>query len=144
VYYKIALPGTALALEKIEQKTERGGDIMKAPNKTATICQWVADPTETCIGQTRARVAEVMVTEPIPGRIFVPAGGVATRVRKVPERIVKYEKRGPVGVITARVQNIGEAYDEIDALLDRIEQDKEVQVVAIYTLNGLFASLPIR
>jgi len=42
------------------------------------------------------------------------------------------------------VQNIGEAYDEIDALLDRIEQDKEVQVVAIYTLNGLFASLPIR
>jgi hypothetical protein len=117
---------------------------MKAPNKTATICQWVTDPTDTCIGQTRARVAEVMVTEPIPGRIFVPAGGVATRVRKVPERIVNYEKRGPVGIITARVQNIGEAYDEIDALLDRIEQDKEVQVVAIYTLNGLFASLPIR
>jgi hypothetical protein len=144
VYYKIAHPGTALALEEIEQKTERGGDIMKAPNKTATICQWVTDSTDTCLGQTRARVAEVMVTEPIPGRIYVPAGGVATRVRKVPERIVKYEKRGPVGVITARVQNIGEAYDEIDALLDRIEQDKEVQVVAIYTLDGLFASLPIR
>jgi hypothetical protein len=144
VYCKIVHPGTALALEEIEQKTERGGDIMKAPNKTATICQWVTDPTDTCLGQTRARVAEVMVTEPIPGRIYVPAGGVATRVRKVPERIVKYEKRGPVGVITARVQNIGEAYDEIDALLDRIEQDKEVQVVAIYTLDGLFASLPIR
>ena len=117
---------------------------MKAPNKTATIYRWVADPTDTCLGQTRARVAEVRVDEPIPGRIFVPAGGVATRVRKVPEQIVKYEKRGPVGVITARVQNIGEAYDEIDALLDRIEQDKEVQVVAIYTLNGLFATLPIR
>ena len=55
-----------------------------------------------------------------------------------------YEKQGPVGVITARVQNIGEVYDEIDALLDRIEKDKEIRAVAIYTLNGLFASLPIR
>lgn len=144
MYYMDVRPGTVLALEEIEQKTERGGDIMKAPNKTATIYQWVDDPAQSCFGQARARVAEMMVTEPVPGRIFVPAGGVATRVRKVAERIVKYEKQGPVGVITARVQNIGEAYDEIDALLDRIEQDKEVQVVAIYTLDGLFASLPIR
>jgi hypothetical protein len=117
---------------------------MKAPNKPATIFQWVADPTETCLGQTRARVAEVMVTDPIPGRVFVPAGGYVARARKVAERIVLYEKQGPVGVITARVQNVGEVYDEIDALLDEIERDEDIRAVAIYTLNGLFASLPIR
>ena len=117
---------------------------MKAPNNPATIFQWVTDPTETCLGQTRARVAEVMVTDPIPGRVFVPAGGYAARARKVAERIVLYEKQGPVGVITARVQNVGEVYDEIDALLDEIEKDEDIRAVAIYTLNGLFASLPIR
>ena len=117
---------------------------MKAPNRTATIYQWVADPTQTCLGKTRARVAEVMTADAIPGRVFVPAGGNAARVRRLPERLVRYEKRGPVGIITARVENVGEVYGEIDALLDRIERDDEIRVVAIYTLNGLFASLPIR
>ena len=58
--------------------------------------------------------------------------------------MVKYEKRGSLGIITARVENVGEVYDEIDALLDRIEGDREVRHVAIFTLNGLFASLPLR
>jgi len=117
---------------------------MKAPNKTATIYPWVADLTETCLGKTRARVAEVMVTNPTPEKVFAPAGGYVGRVRKVAERIVLYEKRGPIGVITAKVQNVGEVYDEIDDLLNEIEQDEDVRVIAIYTLNGLFASLPIR
>lgn len=117
---------------------------MKAPNRTATIYQWGADPTQACLGRTRGRVAEVMAADPIPGRVFIPAGGAATRVRRLPEAMVKYEKRGSLGTITARVRNVGEVYDEIDALLDRIERDKDVRFVAIYTLNGLFASLPIR
>ena len=117
---------------------------MKAPNKPATIFQFVKDPTQACAGQARGRVAEVMVSEPIPGSIFVPAGGVAERVRKAAGRFVLYEKRGHLGVITAKVQNVGEVYDEIDALLDEIEKDEDVRAVAIYTLNGLFASLPIR
>ncbi len=117
---------------------------MKAPNKTATVLQWVDDPTQTCLGQARARVAEVMVSEPIPGRISVPAGGVVERVRKAAGRFVRYEKRGNLGIITAKVQNVGEVYDEIDALLDEIERDKDIRAVAIYTLNGLFASLPLR
>lgn len=117
---------------------------MKAPNKTATIFQFVNDPTQACAGQARGRVAEVMVTEPVPGRIFVPAGGVSERVRKAAGRFVLYEKRGTLGIITAKVQNVGEVYDEIDALLDEIEKDEDIRAVAIYTLNGLFASLPIR
>ncbi len=117
---------------------------MQAPNKTAAIYQLVADPIQACFGKTRARVAEVLTVDAIPGRVFVPAGGKTARVRRLPERLVKYEKRGPVGIITARVENVGEVYDEIDTLLDRIEQDEEVRVVAIYTLKGLFASLPIR
>lgn len=117
---------------------------MKAPNKTATIYQWVAEPTETCLGQTRARVAEVMVPDAIPGRVFVPAGGYAAQVRKVVGRFVLCEKKGEVAVITAKVNNVGEVYDEIDALLDEIEKDKNIRTVAIFTLNGLFASLPIR
>jgi hypothetical protein len=117
---------------------------MKAPKKTATIFQWVEDPTEAFSGQARARVAEVMVTEPIPGRIAVPSGGVAQRVRKAAGRFVLYEKRGNLGIITAKVQNVGEVYDEIDALLDEIEKDADIRAVAIYTLNGLFASLPLR
>jgi|GEM_PF-510982 len=133
-----------LALEVGDQNKLRGGDIMKAPNKTATIFQFVNDPTQACAGQTRGRVAEVMVSEPVPGRIFVPAGGVAERVRKAAGRFVLYEKRGNLGVITAKVQNVGEVYDEIDALLDEIERDQDIRAVAIYTLNGLFASLPIR
>ncbi len=136
--------GMTIALEKVEGNDERGGDIMKAPNKTATIYQWVADPTQACLGKTRNRVAEVMIAEAIPGRVFVPAGGAAARVRRIPERLVRFEKRGAMGIITARVENVGEVYDEIDTLLDRIEQDEEVRVVAIYTLSGLFATLPIR
>lgn len=118
--------------------------MMEAPKKTATIYQWIADPTQAGLGKTRARVAEVMTADAIPGRVFVPAGGAAARVRRVPERLVTYEKRGAVGIITARVENVGDLYDEIDALLDRIERDEEIHVVAIYGLNGLFASLPIR
>ncbi|MGE5799843.1 MAG: hypothetical protein ACM337_05905 [Syntrophaceae bacterium] len=117
---------------------------MKAPNKPATIFQFVNDPTQACLGQARARVAEVMVSEPIPGRIVVPAGGIAQRVRKAAGRFVLYEKRGNIGVITAKVQNIGEVYDEVDALLDEIEKDRDIRAVAIYTLNGLFALLPLR
>jgi hypothetical protein len=136
--------GTVLALQAGEHKSERGGDMMRAPHKAATIFQRVTDPTETSIGRTRERVAEAMVPEAIPGRVYVPAGSYAARVRKGADPIVHYEKQGPVGVITAMVQNVGEVYDEIDALLDKIEQDEDVRVVAIYTLNGLFASLPIR
>jgi hypothetical protein len=132
------------ALEKGDQNKSRGGDIMKAPYKPATISQRVDDPTQAFFGQTRARVAEVMVSEPIPGKIAVPAGGVAERVRKAAGRFVLYEKRGNLGVITAKVQDVGEVYDEIDALLDKIELDEDIQRIAIYTLNGLFASLPIR
>ena len=117
---------------------------MKAPKKTASIFQWVEDPTQAFSGQAKARVAEVMVPETIPGRICVPAGGVAERARKAAGRFVLYEKRGNLGIITAKVQNVGEVYDEIDALLDAIEKDKDIRAVAIYTLNGLFASLPIR
>ena len=117
---------------------------MKAPNKPAMIFQLVNDPTQVCLGQARGRVAEVMVSEPIPGRIFIPAGGVAERVRKAAGRIVLYEKRSNIGVITAKVHNVGEVYDEIDALLDEIEKDEDVRAVAIYTLNGLFALLPLR
>lgn len=117
---------------------------MEAQKKTAAIYQWIADPTQAGLGKTRARVAEVMTADAIPGRVFVPAGGAAARVRRVPERLVTYEKRGAVGIITARVENVGDLYDEIDALLDRIERDEEIHVVAIYGLNGLFASLPIR
>jgi len=133
-----------LLLEKGDQNKSRGGDIMKAPKKPAVIFQFVNDPTQVCLGQARGRVAEVMVSEPIPGRIVVPAGGVAERVRKAAGRLVLYEKRGPLGIITAKVQNVGEVYDEIDALLDAIEKDEDIRAVAIYTLNGLFASLPIR
>lgn len=117
---------------------------MKAPNKPATILQWVDDPTQACLGQARGRVAEVMVSDPVPGKVFVPAGGYTERVRKATGRFVLYEKRGNLGVITAKVQNVGEVYDEIDALLDEIERDQDIRAVAIYTLNGLFASLPIR
>ncbi len=116
---------------------------MIAPNNITTMYRWAAGPMEVCFGRTRARVAEVMTADPTPGRTLVPTGGTA-EVRRIPERMVTCEKRGPVCIITARVENVGEAYDEIDNLLDRIEQDKEVRVVAIYTLNGLFASLPIR
>jgi hypothetical protein len=133
-----------LLYRKATRQDDRGGDIMQAPNKTATIYQWVADPIQACLGKTRARVAEVLTVDAIPGRVFVPAGGKTARLRRLPVRLVKYEKRGPVGIITARVENIGEVYGEIDALLDRIERDEDVRVVAIYTLNGLFASLPIR
>jgi enoyl-CoA hydratase/carnithine racemase len=49
-----------------------------------------------------------------------------------------------MATITANVWNVGEVYDEIDSLLDEIERDEDVRAVAIYTLNGLFASLPIR
>jgi hypothetical protein len=132
------------ASEKGDQNKSRGSDIMKAPNKPATIFQGVEDPTRAFFGQARGRVAEVMATEPIPGRITASAGGVAQRVRKTAGRLVLYEKRGSLGVITAKVQNVGEVYDEIDALLDAIEKDGDIRAVAIYTLNGLFASLPIR
>ena len=132
------------ALEKGDRNKSRGGDIMKAPKKTATIFQWVEDPTSAFSGKARGRVAEVMATDPIPGRIIVPAGGVVQRVRKAAGRLVLYEKRGSLGVITAKVQNVGEVYNEIDSLLDAIEKDEEIRAVAIYTQNGLFASLPIR
>ena len=117
---------------------------MKAPNKPATIFQFANDPTQACLGQARGRVAEVMVSEPIPGRIVVPAGGIAQRVRKAAGRFVLYEKRSNIGVITAKVQNVGEVYGEVDALLDEIEKDDDIRAVAIYTLNGLFALLPLR
>lgn len=113
---------------------------MKAPKKPATIFQWMKDPTQTCPGQARDRVARAMEPEPIPGRISIPAGGA----RKETGRFIVYEKRGSIGVITAKVQNIGEVYDEIDALLDEIELDEDIRTISIFTLNGLFASLPIR
>jgi hypothetical protein len=136
--------GTALALSGVEQNNAEGSDIMKAPKKTASIFQWAADPAATCIGQTRARVAEVMVSDPIPGRVCVPAAGHVARARKEVSPLVLYERKGDVGFITAKVNNVGEVYDEIDALLDEIERDKDVRTVAIFTLDGLFASLPIR
>jgi hypothetical protein len=54
------------------------------------------------------------------------------------------EKSGSMATITANVRNVGEVYDEIDSLLDELEGDEDIRAVAIYTLNGLFASLPIR
>ncbi len=117
---------------------------MKAPKRTASIFQWAADPVATYTDQTRARVAEVMVSDPIPGRVCVPAAGYTVRARKEVSRLVLYEKRGDVGFITAKVNNVGEVYDEIDALLDEIEKNKDVRTVAIFTLDGLFAALPIR
>ena len=116
---------------------------MIGPSNATTMYRWAADPSELCSSRTMARVAEVMTADPTPDRIPVPAGGKA-EVRRLPERIVKCEKRGSVFIIHAQVENVGEVYDEIDSLLDRLEQDEEVHVVAIYTLNGLFASLPIR
>jgi hypothetical protein len=117
---------------------------MKAPKKTTSIFQWAADPIATYIGQTRARVAEMMVSDPIPGRVYVPAAGHAARAWKEVSQLILYEKKGDVGVITTKVNNVGEVYDEIDALLDEIEKDESVRSIAIFTLNGLFASLPIR
>jgi hypothetical protein len=131
-----------MGLNRISQK---GSDIMKAPKKTESIFRWASDPAATCIGQTRARVAEVMmVSDPIPGRVCVPAAGHVARAWKEVSRLVLYERKGDVGFITAKVNNIGEVHDEIDALLDEIERDKDVRRVAIFTLDGLFASLPIR
>jgi hypothetical protein len=117
---------------------------MRAPDIAPKVIQWVTDPTETCIGRTRARVAETIMPNPIPGKVYVPVGGYAPQARKAAGRFVLYEKKGAVGVITAMVNNVGEVYDEIDALLDEIEKDKDVRNVAIFTQNGLFASLPIR
>ncbi len=114
---------------------------MNAPNKPATVYQWIDDPTQSCKGQTRARVADAAA---IPGRISLPSGRIAERVRKADSRLILYEKRGSLGIITAKVQNVGDVYDEIDILLDEIELDEEIRTIAIYTLNGLFASLPIR
>ncbi len=117
---------------------------MRTTKKTATIFQWVDDPTQTCLGRSKNRAARVLNPETIPGKIFIPAGGAAQRIRKTAGPFILYEKRGSLGVITAKVQNVGEVYDEIDALLDEIELDKDIRAIAIYTLNGLFASLPIR
>lgn len=133
-----------LALGKGVTNTSEWGDNMKTQNKPAAIYQWIEDPTKACAGQTRGRMAEAVVSAPIPGRIGVPAGRVAERVRNSDNRLILYEKRGNLGVITAKVQNVGEVYDEIDALLDEIELDGDIRMIAIYTLNGLFASLPIR
>ncbi len=118
--------------------------MMRAPDKAATFFQCMTDPTEICRGRTRARVAEIILPDPIPGKVHVPAGGNAAQAWKAVGRFVLYEKKGEVGVITAKVNNVGEVYDEIDALLDEIEKDKDVRTVAIFTRNGLFASLPIR
>ena len=136
--------GMVLALGKGVTNTSEWGDNMNTPNKPATIYQWSEDPTKACSGQTRGRMAEAVVSEPIPGRSGVPAGRAAERVRKSDNRLILYEKRGSLGVITAKVQNVGDVYDEIDALLDEIERDGDIRTIAIYTLNGLFASLPIR
>jgi hypothetical protein len=113
---------------------------MKAPKKPATIYRWVEDPTQGCQGQTRGRAAKAAEAEPLPGRISFPAAGA----RKETGRLIIYEKRGSLGIITAKVQNVGEVYNEIDALLDEIERDEDIRTISIYTLNGLFASLPIR
>ena len=136
--------GTVLALGKGVTNTSDWGDNMNKPNKPATIYKWIEDPTKACAGQTRGRMAEAVVSGPIPGRIGVPAGRSADRARNSDKRLILYEKRGSLGVITAKVQNVGDVYDEIDALLDEIERDGDIRTIAIYTLNGLFASLPIR
>ncbi len=142
--YELAVSGTVLAIWKGEKNTQARGYIMKAPKKPATIYRWVEDPTQACLGRTGNRVARVVEQEPVPGKIFVPAAGVAERARKAAGRFILYEKRGSLGVITAKVHNIGDVYDEIDALLDEIELDGDIQTIAIHTLNGLFALLPIR
>jgi len=117
---------------------------MKSLNDFTEICQLPADPIPACSGRTRARVAEVMTDDAIPVRQAGPAGGNTARVRRLTRRPIKYTKRGPVGLIAAQVDNIGDVFDEIDAQLERIERDEEVRVVAIYTLSGLFATLSIR
>lgn len=104
------------------------------------------DPIDLCQGQTRSRVAEVLPTDMDPvwdtmKKGLHPAGAKVSRSESRP---VLYEKHGQVGIITARVLNVGQVYDEIDTLLDEIERDEDVQRVAIFTLNGLFAVFPIR
>lgn len=69
---------------------------------------------------------------------------VAPSTRTRVSECVFCEKRGNVATITLNVWNVGEVYNEVDALLDEIERDEDIRAVAIYTLNGLFASLPIR
>ena len=117
---------------------------MKGLNNFTRTYQRFADPIPACPGITRARVAEVMTDDTITGRGSGPAGGNTARVRRPTGRPIKYTKRGPVGIITARVDNIGDVFGEIDAQLERIERDEEVRFVAIYTLSGLFATLSIR
>lgn len=113
---------------------------MKTSKNPAIIYRCATDQTLACQGRTRGRAARVAETEPIPGRISVPAAGA----RRETGRFIVYEKRGCLGIITAKVKNAGEVYAEIDALLDEIERDESVRVISIYTLNGLFATLPIR
>jgi hypothetical protein len=69
---------------------------------------------------------------------------IAPSTRTKVSECVYCEKRGNVATITLNVWNVGEVYNEVDALLDEIERDEDIRAVAIYTLNGLFASLPIR
>jgi hypothetical protein len=69
---------------------------------------------------------------------------LAPSTRTKVSECVYCEKRGNVATITLNVWNVGEVYNEVDALLDEIERDEDIRAVAIYTLNGLFASLPIR
>jgi hypothetical protein len=119
---------------------------MQASYKMNTVIQPVKDPADMCQGQTRSRVAEVLSADMNPlwdtMRNGLHQSGV--KVSGSECRLVLYEKREHVGIITARVLNVGEVYDEIDSLLDEIERDEDVQRVAIFTPNGLFALFPIR
>jgi hypothetical protein len=142
--YKSGRSGTTIALKEVTTEDARGGGIMKGLNNFTRTYQRFADPIPACPGITRARVAEVMTDDAIPVRQAGPAGGNTARVRRLARRPIKYTKRGPVGIIAAQVDNIGDVFDEIDAQLERIERDEEVRVVAIYTLSGLFATLSIR
>jgi hypothetical protein len=94
------------------------------------------------IGERVAYRAEPALDAYVQGRFRSQPVAPSTRT-KVSERVF-CEKRGNVATITLNVWNVGEVYDEVDALLDEIERDEDIRAVAIYTLNGLFASLPIR
>jgi len=117
---------------------------MKEWKKPAAIHRPEDGPAPAGRGQAGALVSRVTEPMPAPERIHVPAGRVAAQAKKGAGRFILYEKRGSLGIITARVHNVGEVYDEIDSLLDEIELDGDIRTIAIYTLNGLFASLPIR
>ncbi len=109
--------------------------------QTITYFSRFKDPTDTT-GTMRRRVAEVFTSEPENRRRPHRAG--AARIIRISEPLVTSETVDRTAIITARVGNVGEAYAEIEAHLNEAERDPDVERVAIFTLSGIFAILPLR